>query len=144
MRGHPCQYVKSLGGHRVLVVTDPGLASAGVITPARRSLEGAGIGVEVFSDVRADPPESVVAGAVQAATACAAEVIVGLGGGSSMDTAKLAALLARTPQPLDNVYGIDRARGPTAAHPGAHHGRHRFRKSLPSPSSRRPPTRRRA
>ncbi len=106
------EYVKSLGGHRVLVVTDPGLVSAGVITPALRSLEGAGIGVEVFSDVRADPPESVVAGAVQAATACAAEVIVGLGGGSSMDTAKLAALLARTPQPLDDVYGIDRARGP--------------------------------
>ena len=41
-----------------------------------------------------------------------ADAVLGLGGGSSLDVAKLVALLARTPQPLAEIYGVGLARGP--------------------------------
>nr|MBP8191191.1 iron-containing alcohol dehydrogenase [Aquabacterium sp.] len=95
-----------LGMQRVFVVTDKGLMQAGLLAPALASLQGAGIQTQVFSDVQADPPELSVQNAVDAALAFGADGVVGLGGGSSMDTAKLVALLARTPQKLPDIYGI--------------------------------------
>ena len=66
----------------------------------------------VFSDVLADPPEVSVQAAVDAAHAAGVDGVIGFGGGSSLDTAKLVALLARTPQVLPEIYGIGLARGP--------------------------------
>jgi len=68
--------------------------------------------VTVFSDVQADPPEHVVEAAVAAARQAGVDGVVGFGGGSSLDSAKLVALLVRTPQALPDIYGIGLARGP--------------------------------
>ncbi|PLZ00148.1 alcohol dehydrogenase [Burkholderia sp. WAC0059] len=106
------ELVASRGAQRVFVVTDRGLLDAGVAGGVVNALEQAGLDVAVFPDVLADPPEHKVLEAVEAARAARAEFVIGLGGGSSMDTAKLVALLARTPQPLDAIYGIGLAKGP--------------------------------
>ncbi|WP_349369313.1 iron-containing alcohol dehydrogenase [Salinarimonas sp.] len=99
-------------GPRVLVVTDAGLVRAGLVAPALAALEAAGIAVATFADVVADPPESVVAAAIAAARAHGATGIVGLGGGSSLDVAKLVALIAGSGERLADAYGVGNARGP--------------------------------
>jgi alcohol dehydrogenase class IV len=102
----------SLGISRLFLVTDGGLIKARLIDAALDSLAAAGVTTTVFSDVRADPPESSVQAAVAAARAAGVDGVVGFGGGSSLDTAKLVALLVRTPQALPEIYGIGLARGP--------------------------------
>ena len=106
------EIAKSLQISHLFLVTDAGLVKAGLIDGALASLAAAGIKVSVFSDVQADPPELSVQAAVDAALAAGADGVVGFGGGSSMDTAKLVALLAHTPQALPSIYGIGLARGP--------------------------------
>lgn len=106
------EIVKGLGVSRVFLVTDAGLIKAKLLEGALASLAAAGVGTTVFSDVLADPPELSVQAAVDAARAAGADGVVGFGGGSSLDTAKLVALLVRTPQALPDIYGIGLARGP--------------------------------
>ncbi|WP_454916003.1 iron-containing alcohol dehydrogenase [Xanthobacter sediminis] len=104
--------VAELGGKRPMIVTDAGLVKAGVLAPVLDAFSAAGQPVEVFTDVQADPPEEVVLATVAAARTAGADVIVGLGGGSSMDTAKLVALLLGAEQALPDIYGIGLAKGP--------------------------------
>jgi alcohol dehydrogenase class IV len=106
------EIARSLGISRLFLVTDAGLIKASLIDGAVASLDTAGIQVTVFSDVLADPPEVSVQAAVDAARAAGVDGVAGFGGGSSLDTAKLVALLARTPQALPDIYGIGLARGP--------------------------------
>jgi len=100
------------GSARIFLVTDTGVRAAGLIDAALVSLESAGLSVLVFDDVIADPPDHVVMTACDQARAFKAEVIIGLGGGSSMDTAKLVAMLLGSKQTLSEMYGVDRATGP--------------------------------
>jgi alcohol dehydrogenase class IV len=99
-------------GASVLFVTDPGLRGLGLPDPARASLAGAGVAVTVFDQVEADPSRETLMKAVAAARACKATGVVGFGGGSSMDVAKLAALLAGSGEDLDEAWGVGKAKGP--------------------------------
>lgn len=103
---------RALAMHRVMVVSDRGLVQAGLTNAAMASLEAAGVEAMLFADVCADPPEDSVMAAVALAQTQHVDGVIGLGGGSSLDTAKLVALLARTAQPLQEIYGIGLARGP--------------------------------
>lgn len=84
-------------GRRALVVTDKGLIQAGVVEVVLAALREAGVESVVFDQVEENPSDhSVLAGAQQClAEGC--EVVVGVGGGSAMDTAKAVALLATHP-----------------------------------------------
>ncbi len=95
-----------------MVVTDPGLLATGIIERGLDLLARAGVHVELFSDVQADPPEAVVLKAVQSATEAGINGVVGIGGGSSLDVAKLIALLTPGTEELSDVYGVDQAKGP--------------------------------
>ncbi len=106
------EIARNLGISRVFVVTDAGLIRAKVLDGALESLAAWHIDTHVFSDVQADPPEQSVQAAAQAAVAFDANGVIGIGGGSSLDTAKLVALLARTPQKLPDIYGVGLAQGP--------------------------------
>lgn len=106
------EIAKQLGVTHLYLVTDRFLLDAGLLKGALASLDAAGIKATVFSDVLADPPEASVQAAVEQARAAEIDGVAGFGGGSSMDTAKLVALLAKTPQALPEIYGVGLARGP--------------------------------
>ena len=106
------EIARGLGMSQVFLVTDIGLMKAGLIDGALTSFSEAGVKVTLFSDVLADPPEVSVQAAVKAAALVHADGVIGFGGGSSLDTAKLVALLAKTSQELPAIYGIGLARGP--------------------------------
>ena len=99
-------------GTRVLLVTDPGMMATGIVDKALASLKCAGVEVTLYQDVKADPPESTVNLCAQMAIECKAQGVIGLGGGSSLDVAKLAALLATGNQSLQDAYGVGNAKGP--------------------------------
>ncbi|WP_160285616.1 iron-containing alcohol dehydrogenase [Pseudomonas knackmussii] len=102
------------GASRVMLVSDPGIARLGLLDGVLPSFASAGVAIEVFDQVLADPPESVVLQAVAQARSMGAQLVVGFGGGSSMDVAKLVALLAHPQaiQGLGEVFGVGNARGP--------------------------------
>ena len=104
--------VAGTGQKRVLVVTDPGMMATNIVGKALASLDAAGIESSVYSEVEADPPEAVVYAACDAARVADARLIVGLGGGSSLDAAKLVALLVPRHQQLSDAYGVGNAVGP--------------------------------
>jgi len=96
---------------RPLVVTDPGIVSTGMLGQLEAALTAAGLPFAAFTQVVADPPEAVVLAALQQAKEADADGIIGFGGGSSMDTAKLVALMASSGETLAQIYGVDQARG---------------------------------
>ena len=96
---------------RALIVTDAGFLRTGLLEPARASLAAQGLAVQVYSNVVADPPEQIVIEAVDFARAHETDLVIGFGGGSSMDVAKLVAVLAGSEQPLHQVYGIGNVMG---------------------------------
>ena len=104
--------VRAQIGQRVLLVTDPGMLATGIVDRALTSLEAAGVEARMFKDVEADPPESVILAATAVATEMGAEGIIGLGGGSSLDVAKLVAVLALGRESLKDMYGIGNVKGP--------------------------------
>lgn len=96
---------------RALIVTDAGFLRTGLIDPSIAALREAGVAVDIFSDVVADPPEAVVLKAVADARQKDIDLVIGLGGGSSMDVAKLIAVLAGSDQELKTMYGIGNVKG---------------------------------
>lgn len=90
---------------KILIVTDSGLRNAGVMDDALVSLKAAGFDIEIYDKIVADPPEEVILDLAERAVAFG-DLIIGFGGGSSMDAAKLAAVLATQEQPLKEMYGI--------------------------------------
>lgn len=99
------------GVRRPLIVTDAGFLRTGLLDLPKLSLEQEGRFASVFSDVVADPPEAVVLGAIDMARRMEADLVIGFGGGSSMDVAKLVAVLAPSPQLLTEIYGIGKVHG---------------------------------
>ncbi len=106
------EYAHALGMRHALLVTDHGLLGSGVMDEVLSALARSAVQVTVFDGVLADPPEASVHAAVSMARAVHVDGVIGVGGGSSLDTAKLVALLAGSGESLDAIYGVDLARGP--------------------------------
>ncbi len=105
------RHARDAGITHALVVTDRGLLAAGILEEALASFEAFGVGVTVFADVLGDPPETCVIAATELAQRARVDGVIGVGGGSSMDTAKLVALLATGTCTLESAYGVDKATG---------------------------------
>jgi alcohol dehydrogenase class IV len=88
---------------RVLLVTDPGIVDVGLAERVTDHLAEAGLTVATYSDVHGNPGEADVAGGVAALRESGAHGIVGLGGGSALDVAKLIPLLATHEGPLSRL-----------------------------------------
>ncbi|MBT0587367.1 iron-containing alcohol dehydrogenase [Alteromonas oceanisediminis] len=100
-----------LGISRPLVVTDKGLMATGLIERFTRPLHTAGFPICVFDDVVADPPVDVVEQAVQRAQMHHIDGVIGVGGGSSLDVAKLIAVVCGTEMALKDIIGVDKVIG---------------------------------
>lgn len=98
----------AMGISRVLVVTDAGIVQFGLLDKALQSLKSHNIEYSIYADVVADPPESVVMDAVAKARDFKCDSVIGFGGGSSMDVAKLLAVLINGKQLLPDLYGVDK------------------------------------
>jgi alcohol dehydrogenase class IV len=98
----------ALLGERVLFVTDPGLRALGLTDSAVGSLGS----VTVFDQVEADPSLETLLAAVELGREIDATGVIGFGGGSSMDVAKLVALLLGSGEDLDEAWGVANAKGP--------------------------------
>lgn len=99
-------------GSKVLLVTDPGLRSLGLADGAIASLEAEGCAVTVFDQVEADPSLATLMKAATTGRTGDVEGVVGFGGGSSLDVAKLSALLLGSGEDLDGAWGVGNAKGP--------------------------------
>lgn len=101
----------SMGITRALIVTDRGIIQFGLLDRATNSLNASKVEYELYADVVADPPESVVMDAVIEGQAFNCDGVIGFGGGSSMDVAKLLAVLIKGEQSLPDIYGVDQITG---------------------------------
>ena len=104
--------VRELGGERVLVVTDAGIAASGHADRAAESLRSAGIEVAVFDAVEENPGERHVAAATAAAAEHRTGFLVGLGGGSAMDCAKGANFVFTNGGRMEDYWGFGKASKP--------------------------------
>lgn len=100
---------KRLNIKTILCVTDQGLINAGIVMPIVEQLEKE-FTVELFTDVQVDPPQEKVEEAIAFARAHKIDGVIAIGGGSSMDTAKVIAVMTNSSQTIEEVYGTDMIR----------------------------------
>jgi len=103
--------VKGLGT-RALVISDPGVAAAGILDRVRSWLHDAGVTTEAFTNVEPNPSIETVNSAYDLVKRSQAEFLVGVGGGSAMDVAKVASVLARYGGTVHDYEGIGKVPGP--------------------------------
>ncbi len=110
--GRIAELSHELQGSRVLLVTDKGLKAAGHETKTLKLLNDAGIRVTVFDDVQPNPTTDDVERGLAVARDSQVDLIIGLGGGSSMDTAKGINFLLTNGGRMEDYWGIGRAKQP--------------------------------
>lgn len=106
------ELVRELGAKKVLLVTDPGLVAAGHVERVQGNLESAGLRVTVFGESRENPTTRCVDNCVAVAKKARIDTLVGLGGGSSLDTAKGCNFLLTNGGRMQDYWGLGKARKP--------------------------------
>ncbi len=101
-----------LGASRVLIVTDPALIGAGIVDRVKEPLEAAGLSVEVFDGGEPEPSIDAAVRAIEFARGFAPDCILGLGGGSNMDLAKVTAVAVTHGGRPHDYFGWDNVPGP--------------------------------
>jgi alcohol dehydrogenase len=103
---------RALGASRVLLVSDAGIAAAGHVDRAAASLRAAGIAVRVFDEAEENPTTACVDKAVVAAREHRVDLIIGLGGGSSMDCGKGCNFILTNGGRMQDYWGVGKATKP--------------------------------
>jgi alcohol dehydrogenase class IV len=99
--------VVQLGGKRALIVTDEGVVRANLIEPVKAALESAKVPYAIYDKVKPEPPVSCVEEAFHLLKSEKCDIIIGIGGGSSMDVAKIVALRATNEMSVLEMCGFD-------------------------------------
>ena len=99
------------GCKKIAFVTDANIIKLGLVDAALEGIKKVGLGVWVFSEVQPDPTEAMILRAVEQARQEGVDGVASVGGGSSLDTAKLIAIMANIDQPIDEMYGVNLVRG---------------------------------
>lgn len=104
--------VKRLGGKRVVIVTDPGLAKLDVQKPLEEVLKADGIECKLYAEAELEPSMDSIQHCADFATSFKADVLIGFGGGSALDTTKAAAVLLTNDGPIDKYFGMNKVPNP--------------------------------
>jgi len=96
-----------LGAHKVLIVTGQNIIKTNYIDALESKLNKNGIKATVFSDVEPDPSYETALKAGSAAIHSSADTVIGVGGGSSLDVAKIASILATNDKPITEMFGVN-------------------------------------
>jgi alcohol dehydrogenase class IV len=99
--------VKQLGGKKVLIVTDPGLIEAGLVEAIKASLDSGGIAFSLYDQVEPEPPARIVDQCTRYLKDENCDLIIGVGGGSSLDVAKGASIMATNEGSILDYSGAD-------------------------------------
>ena len=91
------EVIAGLGTSKVFIITDPGVANAGVLTQVEAILKSAGIQSAAFTEIKPNPTTTLIDTAAKAAVGFGADCLIALGGGSSLDSSKGVALVAANP-----------------------------------------------
>lgn len=97
---------------KTLIVTDKGVYGAGLIKKPKEIIESAGIIIDVISNVRPEPPIALVKELLKKIKDNEYDMLIGIGGGSSMDATKILSVLITNDEPLENFLGIEKIRKP--------------------------------
>ena len=92
------------------MITDPGIRAAGMLQTVLNLLATAGISCDVYDAVKQDSGSTLIAEAAEQARRCKAEAVIGIGGGSSLDTAKAVATLLTNPGTILDYTGLHRVK----------------------------------
>jgi alcohol dehydrogenase len=101
-------YCNNLNIKKAILVTDPGIVNLGLHQKIIESLNEYAIDFVLFSDVEVDPPTDIIEESILFASNNMVDGVIGLGGGSSLYTAKLIAALAYSKQTLSDAFGVDK------------------------------------
>jgi alcohol dehydrogenase len=104
------QRIQALGGTKALVVTDPGVRAAGIVDRVIEVLSASPLGCVVYDRVTADSGVRLITEAAQIMKSEKADVVVGIGGGSSLDTSKAVAALATNPGSILDYAGLHKVK----------------------------------
>jgi alcohol dehydrogenase len=104
---------KEMGSKRVLIVTDGGIKESGILDTIRQVVEAEGLQVLVFSEVEANPTDVTTERGAVLAKEWKSDLIVGLGGGSSMDAAKGISVLMTNPGSIRSYNGPGKVKNHT-------------------------------
>tara|TARA_B100000927_G_scaffold142464_1_gene114870 strand:- start:824 stop:1996 length:1173 start_codon:yes stop_codon:yes gene_type:complete len=99
-------------GSNILFVTDKDLMKLKLTEPTLNELIKNSSKVEIFEDVEADPSLKTLENAIEVGKKINATGVIGFGGGSSMDVAKLASLILGSNEKIDEAWGVANAKGP--------------------------------
>ena len=99
-------------GPNILFITDKDLMSLKLTEPALNELRKYSSIVEIFQDVEADPSIKTLLKSIEVGKKINATGVIGFGGGSSMDVAKLSSLILGSNENIDDVWGVSNAKGP--------------------------------
>ena len=104
--------VQRLGGERAIIVTDPGLSALGLQASLEKALLAAGVPFVLYDQAELEPNATSIQNCVNVINEFKADVLIGFGGGSALDTAKAASVLVSHGGPIDNYFGVDMVPGP--------------------------------
>lgn len=103
---------KRFGWRRALVITDPVIAKLPMMAAVEEALRAAGVDLVLFDQGVPEPSVAVAQAAIQAARDCQPDAIIGLGGGSNIDVAKMTSIVARHGGTPKDYFGFDKVPGP--------------------------------
>ncbi len=103
---------KNIGGKKALLITDKNLEKTNLVKNVIQYLEKAGYSVEIFNEVEPEPKLSTSEGIRNVVEGKNFDLIVGFGGGSVLDTAKIASILATNPGKIEDYLGFDLVKNP--------------------------------
>ena len=107
-----CEEIRRILGPRVLLISDPGLSKKLLYNPLVDALNKIGTEVRVFDQVQQDPTLENLEMAVDSGIGFLATGVLGFGGGSPMDVAKLASLILGSSEKIDSLWGVNKVKGP--------------------------------